>query len=75
VFFLTVRADRGWIADNNARIAALPSRYPYVGIIDWATESQAISLCSDGIHIACADAAQKYANLIFRSIGRPDLER
>ncbi len=34
VVFLTVHADRGWIADNNALIYALPGKYPNV-IVLW----------------------------------------
>ena len=78
VFFLTVRAPRGWIDANNARIQALPSRYPNVHVIDWNALSAAndVSFCKDGFHIACSGSSQQtYANLIFEAIGRPDLEK
>ena len=78
VFFLTVRAPRGWIDGNNARIDALPSRYPNVHVIDWADLSAAngVKFCSDGFHIACSNASeQTYANLIFDAIGRADLKQ
>ncbi|MCU1501059.1 MAG: putative acyltransferase [Ilumatobacteraceae bacterium] len=78
VYFLTVRAPRGWIADNNARIWNLATRYPNVHIIDWASMSTAndVKLCSDGFHIACSPASEQfYANMIFDAIGRPDLRK
>ncbi len=77
VVFLTVRAPRGWIADNNTRIRQLPERYPNVKILDWETASQAISgeLAKDGYHLRTATAKQFYANLIFEAIGRPDLQK
>ena len=77
VYFLTVRAPRGWIDGNNARIAALPSRYPNVKVIDWKAQSEAaaVQLCPDEFHIACSGASQQfYANMIFDAIGRPDLK-
>ena len=79
VVFLTVKAPKGWIADNNARIRALPSQYPNVKVVDWEAESQQIanelSRSDGGIHLSTAHAKQFYANLIFDAIGRPDLEK
>jgi hypothetical protein len=77
VVFLTVRAPRGWIADNNIRIRQLPDRYPNVKVLDWETLSQPISgeLAGDGYHLRTAVAKQFYANLIFDAIGRPDLKK
>jgi hypothetical protein len=76
VVFLTVRVPKSWQDHNNELIRALPSRYPNVKIADWQYASGAITICSDGTHIACgAGMAQYYANLIFDTIGRPDLER
>ena len=77
VVFMTVRAPRGWIADNNTRIRQLPSRYPNVKVIDWEAESNAVAgeLASDGYHLRTANAKQFYANLIFDAIGRPDLKK
>jgi hypothetical protein len=77
VVFLTVRAPRGWIADNNTRIRQLPDRYPNVKVLDWETLSQPISgeLSNDGFHLRTAVAKQYYANLIFDAIGRPDLKK
>jgi peptidoglycan/LPS O-acetylase OafA/YrhL len=76
VVFLTVRAPRDWQDGNNELIRALPTTYPNVKVLDWQFASMAISICSDGIHIACGGMmAQYYANLIFDAIGRPDLDR
>jgi len=78
VFFLTVRAPKGWIAGNNERIVDLPNRYPNVHVIDWYDLSAAngVKFCKDGFHIACGNgAAQTYANLIFEAIGRADLKQ
>ncbi|MEN9646185.1 MAG: hypothetical protein RL238_2854 [Actinomycetota bacterium] len=77
VVFLTVRAPRGWIADNNIRIRQLPARYPNVKVLDWEAASQQISgeLAKDGYHLRTATAKQFYANLIFDAIGRPDLKK
>ena len=47
-------------------------------IIDWSGISQAkdVKLCSDGFHIACSPTSeQTYANIVFESIGRPDLAK
>jgi peptidoglycan/LPS O-acetylase OafA/YrhL len=79
VVFLTVKAPKGWIADNNTRIRALPSQYPNVKVVDWETESQQIvdelSRSDGGIHLSTSHAKQFYANLIFDAIGRPDLKK
>ena len=77
VVFLTVRAPRGWIADNNIRIRQLPARYPNVKVLDWEASSQQISgeLARDGYHLRTNVAKQFYANLIFDAIGRPDLKK
>ncbi|MGB8858691.1 MAG: acyltransferase family protein [Ilumatobacteraceae bacterium] len=77
VVFLTVRAPKGWIADNNTRIRALPSQYPNVKVVDWEVESDAIAgeLAADGVHLSTSHAKQFYANLIFDAIGRPDLKK
>ena len=75
VVVLTVRADRGWTAGNNEQIRALPATYPTVRIADWEVESQNTQLCPDDIHIACNNGipAQFYANLVFTTMGSPDL--
>jgi len=79
VVFLTVHAPRGWIADNNTRIRALPSRYKNVKVLDWDVEAQKVqnelSVGDGRIHLRTAHAKQYYANLIFDAIGRPDLKK
>ena len=77
VIFLTVRAPRDWISHNNARIRALPQRFPNVVVLDWEAASAAIldQLSTDGFHLRTFAAKQFYANLIFDAIGRPDLKK
>ncbi len=79
VVFLTVKAPKGWIAGNNTRIRALPSKYPNVKVVDWEVESQQIanelSNSDGGVHLSTAHAKQFYVNLIFDAIGRPDLKK
>jgi peptidoglycan/LPS O-acetylase OafA/YrhL len=79
VVFLTVKAPKGWIADNNTRIRALPAQYTNVKVVDWEVEAQQIeselSKSDGGIHLSTAHAKQFYANLIFDAIGRPDLKK
>jgi hypothetical protein len=72
VWFMTLRANVKWVPENNARILALPSKYPNVQVIDWAAESQNIQLCADGIHVTCSIQAKDfYANLILEKFGLP----
>ena len=77
VVVLTVRAPRVWIPDNNARIRALPLRFPNVVVLDWEAASASIldQLSGDGYHLRTGAAKQFYANLIFEAIGRPDLKK
>ena len=79
VVFLTVKAPKGWIADNNTRIRALPSLYPNVKVVDWEADAQQIlgelSSSDGGIHLRTSNAKQFYANLIFDAIGRTDLKK
>lgn len=76
VVFLTVHANKPWIAPNNSRIWSLPGRYPNVTILDWdglVTSGQVPGMAGDGIHLGQASAKQFYANYIFGSVGRNDL--
>jgi peptidoglycan/LPS O-acetylase OafA/YrhL len=76
VLFLTVHADRGWIADNNQIIYALPSKYPNVTLLDWdglVTSGQVPGLAGDGIHLGTGAAKQFYANYIFGALGHNEL--
>ena len=72
VVMLTVRADRSWTAGNNAIINSLPSKYPTVKVLDWATLSNACPgdcFASDNIHLN-ADGRRYYAQLIYEALGR-----
>ena len=72
VWFLTVRADRAWIDGNNARIVALPAKYPNVQVGYWADFVPKISgMASDGIHLVSAEAKQTYADLIATWAAQP----
>jgi len=65
VWFLTVRADREWIAGNNSRIVALPSKYPNVRVGYWdGFVPNVEGMASDGIHLNTDKAKQTYAQLI-----------
>ena len=76
VVFLTVHADRGWIAGNNALIWALPGKYANVTVLDWdglVSSGTVPGMAGDGIHLNKTSAKQFYANYIFSAIGRNDL--
>jgi hypothetical protein len=77
VVFLTVRAPRRWIDPNNARLRALPLRYPNVKVLDWAELSHQIEgqFAPDGYHLGSLFAKQFYANAIFDAIGHPELKK
>lgn len=54
VVVLTSYADRGWVDGNNAKLAALPVRYPNVTVLDWhqlATECPGDCFYDDDIHL------------------------
>lgn len=78
VVFMTVKAPKRWVAENNARIRALPARYSNVVVLDWElgavrVEDQ-LSGSDGGVHLVTDEARQYYANLIFEAIGRPELK-
>ena len=65
VWFLTVRANRDWVDGNNARIIALPSKYPNVQVGYWGDLAPTIpGMANDGIHLGTQQAQQAYADLI-----------
>ncbi len=71
VLVLTDKADRGWVAGNNAMIRALPERYPNVTVLAWEVLSQACQgncFYDDGIHLP-PDGQNYYADLIARTLG------
>jgi hypothetical protein len=73
VVFMTVHAPAAWIADNNALIRALPSRYPWVRVLDWDALSINTQLCPDEIHVTCdgGQAAQYFATVVHDAVTRP----
>lgn len=72
VVFLTVRAPRSWIADNNERIRALPDRYPNVVVVDWEAEAEQIRShltgSDGGIHLSDDTAKEFYAGLVAEAV-------
>ncbi|MFM8266560.1 MAG: acyltransferase family protein [Ilumatobacteraceae bacterium] len=78
VVFMTVKAPKRWVAENNARIRALPARYSNVVVLDWelgaARVEDQLSGSDGGVHLVTDGARQYYANLIFEAIGRPELK-
>jgi hypothetical protein len=72
VVLLTGKADRGWIADNNARLRAVPASYPNVTVIDWealAPTCPGRCLYDDGIHLT-QSGQNFYADVIGRVLGQ-----
>ena len=66
VIVLTWYADRGWVDDNNAKLMALPARYPNVTILDWhqlATQCPGDCFYDDGIHLN-QNGQNYYASLV-----------
>jgi len=72
VVFLTVRAPRSWVDENNARIRALPDRYPNVVVLDWQVESEEIrshlTHSDGGIHLSDDTAKEFYADLVVEAV-------
>ncbi|MEP6300309.1 MAG: acyltransferase family protein [Ilumatobacter sp.] len=71
VVFVTGKADRVWIADNNAKIRALPSVYPDVTVLDWEVigpQCPGDCFYDDQIHLNGAGQTY-YADLIARLLG------
>ncbi|MBK5332197.1 MAG: hypothetical protein JJD93_09515 [Ilumatobacteraceae bacterium] len=65
VWFLKVRANLSWIDGNNARILALPCKYPNVWVGYWGDLVPNISgMSNDGVHLKTNEAKQQYADLI-----------
>jgi hypothetical protein len=72
VLLLTGKADRGWIADNNARIRAVPATHPNVTVVDWEVLSagcQGRCFYDDNIHLT--QSGQNYfADIIGKVLGQ-----
>jgi hypothetical protein len=73
VLLLTGKADRGWIADNNARLRAVPATHPNVTVVDWevlAPSCEGRCFYDDGIHLT-QSGQNFYADLIGRVLAQP----
>ena len=71
VVMLTAFADRSWIPTTNERLYQVPSRYPNVVLVDWASlAAQCPGDCfyDDGIHLK-PDGQNYYAQLVFSALG------
>jgi hypothetical protein len=73
VLLLTGKADRGWIADNNAKLRAVPATHPNVTVVDWEVLSatcQGRCFYDDGIHLT-QSGQNFYADVIGRVLAQP----
>lgn len=73
VLLLTARADRGWVGDNNAKLRAVPARYPNVAVIDWEVLSASCPgrcFYDDGIHLTQA-GQDYYAGIVGQVLAQP----
>ncbi len=73
VLLLTGRADRGWIADNNARLKAVPASHPNVTVVDWEAISAGCEgrcFYDDNIHLT-QSGQNYYAGMIGKVLGQP----
>jgi hypothetical protein len=71
VVVLTGKADRPWIAGNNALLRALPATRPNVTVLDWeALSAGCPGSCfyEDGIHLT-QSGQDYYAGLVKRLLG------
>ncbi|TFH20642.1 MAG: acyltransferase [Acidimicrobiales bacterium] len=72
VVLLTGKADRGWIADNNARLEAVPATHPNVTVVDWeAISASCVGRCfyDDNIHLT-QSGQNYYADMISKVLGQ-----
>ena len=73
VVLLTGKADRGWIADNNARLEAVPATHPNVTVVDWEAISAGCEgrcFYDDEIHLT-QSGQDYYADMIGKVLGQP----
>jgi peptidoglycan/LPS O-acetylase OafA/YrhL len=73
VLLLTGKADRGWIADNNAKLRAAPGAHPNVTVVDWEVLSASCEgrcFYDDGIHLT-QSGQNFYADVIGRVLAQP----
>jgi peptidoglycan/LPS O-acetylase OafA/YrhL len=72
VLLLTGKADRGWIADNNAKLRAVPATHPNVTVVDWEVISPGCEgrcFYDDGIHLT-QSGQNFYADMVGRVLGQ-----
>ena len=73
VLLLTGKADRGWIADNNAKLRAVPQTHPNVTVVDWEVLSATCEgrcFYDDGIHLT-QSGQNFYADVIGKVLAQP----
>ncbi len=73
VLLMTGKADRGWIADNNAKLRAVPATHPNVTVLDWeALSASCEGRCfyDDGIHLT-QSGQNFYADVIGKVLAQP----
>jgi len=73
VLLLTGKADRGWIADNNAKLRAVPATHPNVTVVDWEVLSATCEgrcFYDDGIHLT-QSGQNFYADVIGKVLAQP----
>ena len=66
VLLLTAEADRSWVADNNAKIRAVPASHANVTVVDWEVLSASCPgrcFYDDGIHLT-QSGQDYYADVI-----------
>jgi peptidoglycan/LPS O-acetylase OafA/YrhL len=72
VVLMTGKADRGWIADNNTRLRAVPASHPNVTVLDWEALAPACPgrcFYDDGIHLT-QSGQDFYAGIVGRLLGQ-----
>ena len=60
-----------WIGPNNEKLAALPTRFPNVEVVDWpefASRCPGDCLYEDGIHLK-PDGQRRYAEVVSYFLG------
>jgi peptidoglycan/LPS O-acetylase OafA/YrhL len=73
VLLLTGKADRNWIADNNAKLRAVPATHANVTVVDWEVLSASCEgrcFYDDGIHLT-QSGQNFYADVISRVLAQP----
>ncbi len=73
VLLLTGKADRSWIADNNAKLRAAPATHSNVTVVDWEVLSASCEgrcFYDDGIHLT-QSGQNFYVDVIDRVLAQP----